>query len=206
MTSVNKSLAGRTALVTGGSRGIGKAISLELAARGADISFNYLRSHDAARAVEAEIAALGVGVLRHRANLADDEAISGLLHAVVEKFGKIDILVNNAASGVMRSAAELTEKHWDWTQSVNAKAPVADRGVGVGTYAGGIECDQHLVSWIDQGFAAVFRRGGFQSGVGRGHAVHGDRSGGSGYFSERGLCGICGYRRLGCVPGGVGDS
>lgn len=118
-----KSLAGKSALVTGGSRGIGKAISLELAQRGADISFNYLRSHAAARAVEAEIAALGVGVMRHRANLANDDAIEGLLDAVVEKFGKIDILVNNAASGVMRSSVELTEKHWDWTQSVNAKAP-----------------------------------------------------------------------------------
>lgn len=123
MDSEQRPLAGKTALVTGGSRGIGKAISMELAKRGADICFNYLRSHDAARAAEEEIAANGVAVLRHRANLANDAAIEGLVDAVVERFGKIDILVNNAASGVMRSSVEITEKHWDWTQSINAKAP-----------------------------------------------------------------------------------
>ena len=123
MSSENRSLSGKTALVTGGSRGIGKAISMELAGRGADICFNYLRSHAAARAAEEEFAAKGIAVLRHRANLADNSAIEGLIDAVVERFGKIDILVNNAASGVMRSSVEVTEKHWDWTQSINAKAP-----------------------------------------------------------------------------------
>ena len=123
MSSEQKTLDGRIALVTGGSRGIGKAISLELARRGANICFNYLRSHAAARAAEEEIAATGVDVLRHRANLADDAAIQGLIDAVIGRFEKIDILVNNAASGVMRSSVEITEKHWDWTQSINARAP-----------------------------------------------------------------------------------
>ena len=123
MTIDQRPLAGKTALVTGGSRGIGKAISMELARRGADICFNYLRSHAAARVAEEEFAAQGAVVLRHRANLADDTAIEGLIGAVVERYGKIDILVNNAASGVMRSSVEITEKHWDWTQSINAKAP-----------------------------------------------------------------------------------
>ena len=109
--------------MTGGSRGIGRAICQELASCGADICFNYLRNHDAARRVEEELATLGVEVLRHRANLADDAMISGLIDAVVDRFGKIDILVNNAASGVMRPSTELSEKHWDWTQSINAKAP-----------------------------------------------------------------------------------
>ena len=123
MNAEQKPLAGKTALVTGGSRGIGKAISMELARRGASICFNYLRNHAAARDAEEEFAANGVAVLRHRANLADDTAIKGLVDATVERFGKIDILVNNAASGVMRSSVEITEKHWDWTQSINAKAP-----------------------------------------------------------------------------------
>ena len=123
MVSERKPFAGKTALVTGGSRGIGKAISLELARRGADICFNYLRSHGAAREAEGEFARHGVSVLRHRANLADGAAIEGLVDAVVGRFGKLDILVNNAASGVMRSSVEITEKHWDWTQSINAKAP-----------------------------------------------------------------------------------
>ena len=123
MASVDRPLASKAALVTGGSRGIGKAISMELARRGADVCFNYLRSHDAARAAEEEFATHGVAVLRHRANLADDSAIEGLIDAVLGRFEKIDILVNNAASGVMRSSVEITEKHWDWTQSINAKAP-----------------------------------------------------------------------------------
>ncbi len=121
----DKPLSGKTALVTGGSRGIGKAISLELARRGANICFNYLRSHVAARAVEDEIADLGVEALRHRANLDDAAATESLVDASVARFGKIDILVNNAASGVMRSSTELSERHWDWTHSINAKAPWA---------------------------------------------------------------------------------
>ncbi len=123
MASADRPLAGKTALVTGGSRGIGKSISLELAKRGANICFNYLRSHAAARSAEEELEEQGVCVLRHRANLADDAAIEGLVDAVLQRFGKIDILVNNAASGVMRSSIEITEKHWDWTLGINAKAP-----------------------------------------------------------------------------------
>ncbi len=122
-TTPQNALSGKTALVTGGSRGIGRAICLELAARGADICFNYLRNHAAARSVEGELTDLGVQALRHRANLADETAIEGFVDAAIERFGKIDILVNNAASGVMRSSQELSEKHWDWTQSINAKAP-----------------------------------------------------------------------------------
>ena len=123
MMSAQKPLHGKAALVTGGSRGIGRAICLELATRGADICFNYLRNHTAARSVENELSDLGVQAVRHRANVADDAAIEGLVNAAVDRFGKIDILVNNAASGVMRSSTELSEKHWDWTQAINAKAP-----------------------------------------------------------------------------------
>ena len=121
--TTDRSFEGRTALVTGGSRGIGKAICLEFARRGANIAFNYLRSHTSANAAEDEIKALGVEVLRHRANLADPAAIDSLVKTVGERFGTIDILVNNAASGVMRTSTELEEKHWDWTHNINAKAP-----------------------------------------------------------------------------------
>ena len=123
MNSSHKSLAGKTAIVTGGSRGIGRAICLELARRGASVGFNYLRNHAAARGVEGDLNALGVQAMRHRANLADDAAIEGFVRAAVDRFGKIDILVNNAASGVMRPSTELSEKHWDWTHDINAKAP-----------------------------------------------------------------------------------
>ena len=114
---------GRAALVTGGSRGIGRAISLELARRGADVAFNYLRDHEAAAAAEEEISALGVRCLKVRAHLGDVEKIRALFDRVRSAFGRLDILINNAASGVQRPAAELTDKHWQWTMNINARAP-----------------------------------------------------------------------------------
>ncbi|MBI2965912.1 MAG: enoyl-[acyl-carrier-protein] reductase FabL [Chloroflexi bacterium] len=117
------SLKGKVALVTGGSRGIGRAICLELASRGADVAFNYFRNHDAARAAEAEITAKGVRCLRVRAHLGEPETVPELISKVVSDLGKLDILVNNAASGVMRPATELEPKHWNWTLDINARAP-----------------------------------------------------------------------------------
>ena len=113
---------GKTALVTGGSRGIGKAIALELAAGGADVAFNYLRNHRAAAEAKEEIEALGVRCLRVRAHLGDEDKIAQLFEAVAAEFGSLDILINNAASGVQRPALELEPKHWDWTLNVNARA------------------------------------------------------------------------------------
>ena len=117
------SFEGKAVLVTGGSRGIGKEIALEFARRGADIAFNYIRSHSAASETQGEIESLGVRCLRVRAHLGDSDKIRQLFAEVDATFGKLDVLVNNAASGVQRSASELEEKHWDWTLNVNAKAP-----------------------------------------------------------------------------------
>ncbi|MCI0441423.1 MAG: SDR family oxidoreductase, partial [Chloroflexi bacterium] len=117
------SFKGKVALVTGGSRGIGRAIALELARRGADVAFNYLRNHAAAAETQQEIEALGVRCLRVRAHLGDSEKIRELFARVRQEFGRLDILVNNAASGVQRPAEELEEKHWDWVMSINARAP-----------------------------------------------------------------------------------
>ena len=114
---------GRVALVTGGSRGIGRAISLELARRGADVAFNYLRDHEAAAAAEDEISALGVRCLKVRAHLGDVEKIRTLFDRVRSAFGRLDILINNAASGIQLPASELTDKHWQWTMNINARAP-----------------------------------------------------------------------------------
>ena len=119
----DRQFKGRVALVTGGSRGIGRAIALELASRGADVAFNYLRDHDSAREAQSQIEAEGVRCLRVRAHLGDDAKIKELFSKIKDEFGRLDILINNAASGVQRTAAELEEKHWDWTMNINARAP-----------------------------------------------------------------------------------
>ena len=123
MQGGNRDFEGKVALVTGGSRGIGKAIALELALRGADIAFNYLRHHEAAAETQHDIEDLGVRCLRVKAHLGDAAKIRELFAQVEHRFGRLDILVNNAASGVQRPASELEEKHWDWTMNINARAP-----------------------------------------------------------------------------------
>ena len=115
-------LDGKVALVTGGSRGIGRAIALEFASRGADIAFNYLRNHRAASETVEEIESHGVRCLRVRAHLGDEDKIDDLFDAIESEFGRLDILVNNAATGVQRPALELEARHWDWTLNVNARA------------------------------------------------------------------------------------
>ena len=115
--------SGKFSLVTGGSRGIGKAICLELARRGSNIAFNYLRNHKQATETQKEILSLGVSCSKIKAHLGDPAKISNMFSQIQEEFGSLDILVNNAASGVQRSAAELEPRHWDWTMNVNARAP-----------------------------------------------------------------------------------
>ena len=115
--------SGKVALVTGGSRGIGRAISLELARRGADVVINYVRGHQAARATADEIMALGVRCLPIRAHLREPLRIQEMFQSIEREFGRLDILVNNAASGVQRGALELETKHWDWTLDINTRAP-----------------------------------------------------------------------------------
>ena len=117
------SFKGKIALVTGGSRGIGKAIALELGRRGADVAFNYFRSHEAAAETQREIEDLGVRCLRIKAHLGDAARIKAMFAEVRREFERLDILVNNAASGVQRAAVDLEEKHWEWTMAINAKAP-----------------------------------------------------------------------------------
>jgi 3-oxoacyl-[acyl-carrier protein] reductase len=89
-------LSGKAALVTGGSRGIGKAIALRLATQGADVAFSYRGNESAAAATAGEIEALGRTALAVQADVSDADAADGLVKAVLEAFGKIDILVNNA--------------------------------------------------------------------------------------------------------------
>ena len=89
-------LSGKSAVVTGGSRGIGRAIALRLATQGADVAFSYKGNEAAAAATAAEIEALGRRALAVQADVSDPDAADALVKTVVEAFGKIDILVNNA--------------------------------------------------------------------------------------------------------------
>ena len=112
---------GKVAVVTGGSRGIGRTIALEFARLGADVAFGYLRSHKTARETAAEIEALGVRCLAAQAHVGDPDSISRFFQKVAAQFGRVDVLINNAASGVQRTALELETKHWDWAMNINAR-------------------------------------------------------------------------------------
>jgi enoyl-[acyl-carrier protein] reductase III len=110
---------GRSVLVTGGSRGIGKGIALRFAELGAArVAISYLRNDRAAEETAEEIRAHGAEPLTLRGNLGDPDKARRL----VERAGPVDVLVSNAATGVIRPLAELTEKHWDWTLNANARA------------------------------------------------------------------------------------
>jgi enoyl-[acyl-carrier protein] reductase III len=111
--------AGKSVLVTGGSRGIGRAIALRFAELGAaKVAISYLRNDSAAEETAAEIRAHGAEPQLLRGNVGEPEKAA----ALIEEAGALDVLVSNAATGVIRPALELEEKHWDWTLNANARA------------------------------------------------------------------------------------
>ena len=119
---MKKLLEGKVALVTGASRGIGKAIALRFASEGADVVFTHVTPSATAEQTEQEIAALGVKVKRYVADAADYSATETLVAEVVKEFGHIDILVNNA--GITRDGLlmRMSEQQWDEVISANLKS------------------------------------------------------------------------------------
>jgi enoyl-[acyl-carrier protein] reductase III len=115
-------LEGKTAIITGSGRGIGKGIALALAERGCNIAINYLRKREAAEETAAEIEALGVRAIVVKANMAEEEDVKRLVTRSTEELGGADIFIANAASGVLRPIMELERKHWDWTLETNARS------------------------------------------------------------------------------------
>lgn len=115
-------LTGKVALITGGSRGIGRAIAVRLAEHGVDIVVNYVRHKKDAKATADEVERLGRSCLLVKANVAKESDVAAMFGKIGEEFGKLDILVSNAASGVLKPAMELTERHWNWAMDINARA------------------------------------------------------------------------------------
>jgi 3-oxoacyl-[acyl-carrier protein] reductase len=107
-----KQFTGRSAIVTGATRGIGRAIALELARHGANVAFNYARSAEAAEVLKAEIEALGVQAMASQGDVANTDAAAEMVRSVKDNFGRIDFLVNNA--GIVRDTLILRMKEDDW--------------------------------------------------------------------------------------------
>jgi acetoacetyl-CoA reductase/3-oxoacyl-[acyl-carrier protein] reductase len=105
-------LEGKTALVTGGSRGIGRAIVLELAREGAKVALNYQSSDDKAREVATAVAGLGGTCLLLKCNISDPKEARGMVKRVAEQFGHLDILVNNAGITRDKLLTKMTDEDW----------------------------------------------------------------------------------------------
>jgi enoyl-[acyl-carrier protein] reductase III len=117
-----KEFEGKVALVTGGTKGIGKSIALKLAEGGANVVVNYLRSRNAADETLEQLKKLGGDHHAIRCNIGNHEKMPKVYEEIKEKYGRLDVLVSNAALGLFTSAMELNEKAWHLSMDTNAWA------------------------------------------------------------------------------------
>ena len=117
-----KLLEGKTAVITGAARGIGKSIALRLAAEGANIAFTDLAYNESVQALEGELSAMGVKAKGYASNAANFADTNDVVNKIITDFGRIDILVNNA--GITRDTLlmRMTEEQWDMVINVNLKS------------------------------------------------------------------------------------
>jgi enoyl-[acyl-carrier protein] reductase III len=114
--------AGKVALVTGSGRGIGRGIALRLADQGADLVINFYRNREPAEQTAEEIRQLGRRALVAKANVGDLDQLAQLYDSISAEYGRLDILIHNAASGYNRPAAEQKPRGWEWTMNINARS------------------------------------------------------------------------------------
>lgn len=115
-------LAGKVALVTGAARGIGRATARKLASAGCDVVVNYYNSAEPAEALCAEIRAQGRRAIAVQASVGVPDSVDEMFAEIGKHFDRMDIVVSNAASGVLKPTIEMTMKHWRWCMETNALA------------------------------------------------------------------------------------
>jgi enoyl-[acyl-carrier protein] reductase III len=112
----------RTAFITGASRGIGRAIALQLASEGTSVAVGFFRNRTKAEAVCGEVEGLGVKAVPIKVHVGDLDAVDRAFDDVAEVFGSLDAFVSNAASGVLRDLSDVDARGWQWTMDINARA------------------------------------------------------------------------------------
>jgi enoyl-[acyl-carrier protein] reductase III len=115
-------LQGKVALVTGSSRGIGKAIALKFAENGVNLVVNYIRHREDAEETAHRVEGYGVKCMVVKANVANDGHVKSMFERIRGEYGQCDFLVSNAASGVLKPLMELDSRHWNWAMDINARA------------------------------------------------------------------------------------
>lgn len=121
---MSQTLAGKVALVTGGAKGIGRATALKLASAGCDIAINYYNSHTEAAEVCNQVQSLGRQAIAIQGSVGNPESVKEIFTSFTEKFERLDILISNAASGVLKPVMKMNLKHWRWCMETNALALV----------------------------------------------------------------------------------
>ncbi|MFY0608049.1 MAG: 3-oxoacyl-[acyl-carrier-protein] reductase [Cyclobacteriaceae bacterium] len=117
-----KLLEGKTALITGASKGIGRAIATRYAEQGANVAFTYLSSVEKGEALVNELEAFGIKAKGYRSDASDFKAAQELIASVVEDFGGLDILINNAGITRDNLLMRMSEEHWDEIMNINLKS------------------------------------------------------------------------------------
>lgn len=115
-------LKGKTALITGASKGIGKAIAIKFAEQGANVAFTYLSSVEQGKALEADLASKGITAKGYRSDASDFSQADKLINDVISDFGSLDILVNNAGITMDNLLLRMNEEAWDRVMNVNLKS------------------------------------------------------------------------------------